>query len=521
MNSPSWRWAAGLLLPLALAAWLYHPWRALPLDIWDFGEFLPLLQRGRGWLDQYRLLLDYYSIHGRSNSLFYLTFVLEFHWFGTHSLGWQWLRFVWMSIDLALVLALARRLKVRLAPALGAAALFVVSTAAVRGWVQLMAEPQAVAALLLATYLALAYQDGSRWGFRCLGIVALLGMVFATKEVVGTLGLVVVPLAIFWKRPAQWRLTAPRNLTLSAGATAVAIAEIVLLWSIRARPQATGYGMQYGKAPFAPSRLMENMMSILVPVQPTHQWLLLLLYPANLAFLLVLVLAARVAARQEGGMRRIARAAAWALFPVGLGATVYWPWPKFDSFYALPFALGVVLLYAAALQVLAHAGKATRVFAFGASLIILCYGTLAAHRSTETADASLRLNASLVRLVSALGPSDTVVVLSADSGVRELSVQAGDLWRYGLALGDFTEVSGPAFLRLECGAIRALGAESEHRLYVSYSYGCGRFPFRTSSIASHFTWYDWLTLTSRVDSVMIDVAGGPVSRVFAPRSLLR
>ena len=66
--------------------------QTLPLDIWDFREFLPILNRTHGGWAQFVALLDYYAHHGRMNPLFYATFVVQYHWFGVDASGWQWLR---------------------------------------------------------------------------------------------------------------------------------------------------------------------------------------------------------------------------------------------------------------------------------------------------------------------------------------------------------------------------------------------------------------------------------------------
>ena len=165
-----------LVLVIIAAAIIYHPYQLLPLDVWDFREFIPILKvAGNPW-QQLGALLAYYAHHGRMNPLFYATFVDEYDWFGTHAIGWQWLRFGWMTVDLVLVVLIARRLGIRLAVGVAAAAVLVVATPAVRAWVQLMAEPQALAAILGATWLAVGYAKTAAWP-RSAASISLLGTV--------------------------------------------------------------------------------------------------------------------------------------------------------------------------------------------------------------------------------------------------------------------------------------------------------------------------------------------------------
>ena len=101
-----------LVLPLMLALLIYHPYITLPLDIWDFREFLPILQRHHGIWDRFTALLGDYAHHGRTNPLFYGTFVLQYGWFDVGASGWQWLRVCWMSLDAVLIVVICRRARV-------------------------------------------------------------------------------------------------------------------------------------------------------------------------------------------------------------------------------------------------------------------------------------------------------------------------------------------------------------------------------------------------------------------------
>ena len=175
-----------------------------------------------------------------------------------------------------------------------------------------------------------------------------------------------------------------------------------MLAIVRGRPEATGYGMAYGSASLSVARFGANILAIVLPVRPGTDARLGLLYPTNVLAILVLVLGFTTWTRRKQPPDRLLQAIGLALLPVVLGAMIYWPWPKFDSFYALPFFVGPVLLYGAALEELVGAGGSRRSFAIVAAILIPCYGAVAASRSVETAAASLRLNGDLARLKCAI-----------------------------------------------------------------------------------------------------------------------
>jgi hypothetical protein len=509
-----WGIIALVALPLLLAALIYHPWRVLPLDFWDFPEFIPVLDRTHGGWAQWGALIEYYASHGRSNPVFYGTFVLQYHWFGADALGWQLLRYAWMALDVGLVVAIGRRLGLGWFAAVAASALLAGSTPAVRAWVQLMAEPQALATLLLALFLALRYQSCVRWRVHAAAIIALLAAAFLTKEIVGTLGAVVVLAGVLHGRTAGTPLLSKRNLVLGVGALLVAVGVAVMLLEVRARPDATGYGMQYGMGRLTLAHFGRTAAAITVPVQPAELSWLALLYPTNTLVVLVLVFGAVTALRRREGARRLLPTLAWVSLPVLLGALVYWPWPKFDSFYALPFFVGPVLLYAAALDRLIAGPPAARWFGLAAGLLAPLYTAIPASRSTETAAASLRLNADLARLIGRLAPGDTILVLSPEEGPHVLPVQADEFRRYVRALHLVADADrGPAIVRAPCQALNPAAVRGGPLVFATFSYGCGRLPQPALRLVSRFTWRDWLTLSARPDSMAVDLVGDAVARM--------
>ena len=423
-----------------------------------------------------------------------------------------------MTLDVVLVVMVARRLGFRLVAGIAAAALLVTSTPATREWVQLMAEPQALAAILAATLVALHYQATLRWKRAAFWIVLLVAAAFLTKEVVGALGGVVLLVAMFWKRQPGAPVWSPRNVVLAASLAAVAAAETILLLMVRARPEAVGYGMAYGSAPLTLGRFGANLVAITLPVRPGADARLGLLYPGNVLFILVLALGLTAYLRRSPASLRSFGMPLLALLAPIIGALVYLPWPKFDSFYGMPFFVGVVLLYAAGLNELLAERGIRRWFAVIAAVLVPCYGAVAANRSVEAAAASLRLNADLARLMSRFEPGDTVLVLSPPEGVHALPVKADELHDYAIAMKWLDTTRSAAILPAPCERFDPNASpDAPGPIFVSYSYGCGRFPNPALRIVSGYTWHDWRTFAAVHDTMRLDLAGAAVGRVLRRR----
>ncbi len=504
-------WVTGLLI-VAVALIVYRPDRPLPFDLWDFREFLPILQRHPGIGDGYAALLHYYAGHGRMNPLFYLTFVIQYAVFGDWAWGWQLLRFAVMLVDAALLVWLARRLGLDWLGAATAGLLFVVATPMVRAWVQLMAEPLVIGLLLVAAHAALSYRGAPRWRGRAGCILGCILAAFLTKEVAGALGAGVVLLAVWgWSRPVRRpEVSAPRTLTLVVGASVIAIAVAVMIVTVRSRPDATGYGMAYGSAPLSVARLSENLAAIVMPVHPEGRTALGMLYPANVIALLLLGLGMAAFLRQGGDRQVLLRSIGFGLGIAGFGALLYLPWPKFDAFYAAPFFVGPALLLGAAVSSLARAGGGRQLLATIGSVLLIGYAMIPASRSVEAAAAALHLNVAVVRVIGSLSAGDSVVVAGPANGPRRLPVAAAELREYAIATGIGGEATLPVMVDADCAATPPPAA---HRALLSYSYGCGALAAAGLRLTASYRWRDWLTLALRGDTLRADLTGPPVDRL--------
>lgn len=515
MNRNRWiRDVATVAGPILLALLIYQPWRELPLDVWDFQEFLPILGAQDGFISRYTALVSYYASHGRMNLLFYASIALQHELFGARALGWQVARFVVMAGNLILLHLLIRKLGLGRSASAAALVLVVVATPAVRAWLQLMAEPIIVTLLLIGMIAAVDFATVEAWKGRAGVIIAVIAAMFLTKEVDGVLGAVLVGVAILcpWRAtgPVNWR--SRRNVVLAGSAAVVAVAVLAALIAVRAMPTATGYGMGYGSGTISLERLLALFGASLMPVRPAAGITAGLSYPVNLVVIAVAITGAWLAHRR--GASRLGLVVVAGLIPALIGALAYLPWSKFDTFYALPFFLGVVLLVAAAVDQIARTPRWGTAGVVAVIVVVSLYGALPAQRSTEAAAASLRLNDFLARTLGRFGVNDTVVVVGPDPGERALPVKPDELLNYAVALGHVDAAGAPRVVAAGCDAYHpAREIPGTHLAYASYSYGCGRFPAPVISIGSPYSWRDWKTLRVVPDSMSLDLAGPAAARL--------
>lgn len=504
------KWAYLLVAAAALltASYIFRPWLRLPFDIWDYREFIPVLREGGGPPRQFHRLLSYYGGLGRFNPLFYAAILGQWIGFGEHSWAWQLARCAFMSLNVGLFWALCRRLGMSNLGAISGATLFIASTSAQRAWMQLVAEPQGLAALLLAALVAAGFQATRYWARSAVGITLLLACAILTKEILAVLGPVIVVLA--WSRQPDGSFALPtpsrRNLVLGFSALAVALLAGLGIWHVRHGPSAGGYGMAYGVAPLTPGRLLANILAILMPVRTGLGVGLGLLFPANLTCLLVVILGWRIRFRTVRDARKAVVDLGWIAGIVLLGAVAYLPWPKFDDFYALPFLAGPALLFGCAVAALERGGRSHRLLAVAAPLIVLLYGAVVARRDVATAAASLQVNVVLARSLREFARYDSLLVVGPGSGPRMLPVHGFELRDYAIAMRYADDAGLPRVRDASCEeGVAMLRRGAGATVLATYSYGCGPLPQPTRRLVGGFTYRDWMTFAPIRDSLSIDL----------------
>lgn len=490
-----------------LALILYRPWIELPFDVWDFQEFLPLVQATDSAVDQLATLVDYYGTHGRRNVAFYASLVVQWQLFGLDNSGWQWWRFITMSANLWLLALLLLRLGASVWGSIAGAGLLLASSTVQRSWVQLMAEPQALIAVLTACLLAVEYHGSRRPPLRGALIASLLLLAMLSKEIMVVFCPVVFFLACGRNDAGEWllpRLTKPAVGLAAMIAAAVAIVALLVL-DARANLGALGYGTSYGQGELTVARIVDLFARMTLPHQVAGDLWVAMIYPATLAFLVAVALGLAVMLRQLP-RRQVCGSLAFALLIPALGAAVYLPWPKFNSFYGMPFILGSSLILAWGVSAIGREGRLGKALAGMITAVIIGYAMLATDRSLQVSAASLRVNHGLAMKLASLGPQATIAIVGPTEGPRALPVKPHELKSYSAAMGMASLSALPTVHEAPCQALGqilegALGPMS----VISYSYGCGRLKTPSWSTVVVYRYRDWLTLRSREDSVAADL----------------
>ena len=196
----------------------------------------------------------------------------------------------------------------------------------------------------------------------------------------------------------------------------------------------------------------------------------------------------------------------WILAIPAIGALVYLPWPKYDSFYGLPFFFGAVLLFGCAVTALERQGRPARAAVRIAACLAVGYLALAGRRSIAQSQAALQVNVSLARNLKVFRSHDTVMIAGPREGPRALPVQGKELRDYALALRYAEPGELPEVIDVDCETgERVLREGLGRKVLVSYSFGCGSFPEPSARLGVEYAYRDWLTLKRMRDSAAADL----------------
>lgn len=408
--------AAVLVAALALA--VYRPWESSAFPVADFGALLEVFQREPGFLERSAAIVSAYAHEGRFFPLSLVPLAGMWSLFGDSMVAWSWMRAALMLAVTGAAVWLLVRLGIGRLAAVLASSLFVFAGSAITSWMmpQIM-EPLGLLFTLGAAVLASDYRaQGGGWG-RAFGIAVLLVAAVAVKETfVGVIPFIVV-LGCWRRENGEWRasaIDAPTWRLVVAVILAVGIVNIGGLLVARSMASSGAYAAAYAPGDIGADRIVRVALAMALPVTRLA-W-----FPANL-LLLVIAVAGLSAPGLSRGMRHLALAA--LLLPVA-GMAVYLPWPALVGHYALPFFLGMVIVFGVALDGLLR-GRAQRVrlATLGAWLLVAMWGSTIAMniRNEEWANRA-------VVLATARG-------LAADPDERPLAVAVADPLRSG-RLGD-------------------------------------------------------------------------------------
>jgi hypothetical protein len=508
--------AAILAIGIVLTAIIYLPFAARSFDVWDFGEFIPLLRNNPTFLTQLEALLRYYvEDQGRLNVVPYFFIVTKWFFFGWHVPLWQTARFFQMWLIVTGVYVVLRELGVARFGALCGAALFVVAPPGILSWVTLTAaEPLGTLLLLLATHLAIGYQQDARWRLRALGIVLLLLAIAFTKELL--LAAVPFVLAVACSRGPDGRFepfrTSDRNRYLvGLSGTVLSVAAMAIVW-VALHAKANAYAGQYGKINVSSEAFLAPLILFLVPgYSIVKSALPRTLIIANEVFLAILAGGWWLAFKRavdKPEMRRRLMIPFLLLLP---GALAYVPLDVIHVWYGLPFLLSPAFLLGSGLTSIEnHYGR--RVILIRAlTILIMVPCAINAHHFARHALAFQHVNAGVAARIAASTAQDSTLVAGPRLGLSGLGPTLG---RYVLATTGHP-VSSPV-RDISCADLEPALHSSSKLLIVSYESRCGTLSHPDVSLRRYFRYLDLSTFELTVDSVRADLLFHNPRRGFLP-----
>ena len=495
--------AAAASVAIALA--LYLPWEHRPWDILDFSEFLPLLKHSAGLAARLGALVHYYAVeHGRLNLIAYLALAAKWTFLGDDPVRWQWARFVEMAAIVAAAYALARRLGAGRFGAWAGAMLFVGGHTAVEGWVrQTMGEPLGLAFVLGAALIADQRRRRESWWQAPMIALLVAGAILSKEMLIVAVPLVLV-VALARDEAGRFSFRRPgagdyRLLGWIAGTTIPVLAAVA--WAAHAA-SASGFSASYGTTGLSPARAIGIVQLGLLPAG-LQTGLRTFLYPANLAWIALVVIGVVVGWREPARRAHLRVLIALAAGLPIIGALVYLPWPYFSLFYGLPWLIGPALLVAESVTILL-ADRGLRPLAVVGALVLVGFTTATAGRTARAMAVRQQVNGALVGSLPDYGAAQVIVVAEPDVAQQAWQGTGPTLARYGAATGLAPHL--PPVVDASCqDAAAAIATPGRRALLVSYSDRCGRLARASRRILGTYRYLDWFRPGLDTDSLEVDL----------------
>jgi len=497
-----------LAIGIALTAIIYLPFAARPFDVLDFSEFLPLLRKNTTFLTQLKALLLYYGEdQGRLNVIPYFFIVTKWFFFGWHVPLWQTARFIEMWLIVIGAYVVLRDFGVARFGALCGAALFVVAPPGMAAWLRLtLGEPLGTLLLLLATHLAVRYQEDERWRLRAIGIVLLLLAIAFTKELL----LVAVPfvLAVACSRGPDGRFEAFRashrnRYLVGLAGTVLSVAALAIVW-VALHAKADALAGQYGKAAVSIDQFLAPLVLFLLPgYSLIFSALPRTLIIADAVFLAILVGGWWLAFRSAVDKSEMRRRLVIPLLLLLPGALVYVPWDGIQVTYGLPFLLSPAFLLGYGLTSIESYYKRRVVLIRALTILVLVSCAISAHRFARHALALQHVNAGVAARIAASTAQDSTLVTVARPPRLAWVGHGPTLGRYALATTGHPVVS--PVRDISCAELEPALHASSKLLIVSYHFRCGSLSHPDVSLRRYFRYLDLSTFALSVDSVRADL----------------
>src|ERR1043166_5705048 len=499
-------WLVAALAPFAVLA-VVRPWVRQAFAVWDYPVVIPILRRAHGVWDGAMAIAAFNRPDGRANHLSYLQFALSFGAVGDNPVGWQIARALLMLAAAVLLVAVARRLGATPLAAALAAMVFCISVPGTEGWLLLAGGPLGVVLLLLLALAAAGYARTPSWRSRAVLIALLAGGVMLAKEVLGLCLPVLVLLAVCWDPEKGLRRPAfgPRERWL---ALLLLVALVLEAWNVRSALHDAvkgSYALQFGRAGALSAGVWTLFQAMLLPTRFSSAGIGTVLYPANLTFLLLLILGF---ARPANGTPR---PRGWWWWVLGLlsypavGALAYAVRHRSSAFYGIPFFLGSAGLLALAASSIERGHPAGRAIVVVLGALTIGYSMLVSVRTIRQKHATADLAFRISQAFPAAPRLDTVFVVVPRQGGRRWPITGWELRHYGLAFSGPDSVL-PVMEDASCEAVASRLQQPLGRSAVLDDQNpCGRLGERTVTWAADVSYRDWLTLRAVPDTLRVDL----------------
>lgn len=498
----------GLLIAVVTAAvlltfWAYLPSRAVPFDILDFSEFLPLLQRHSKFGDRLYSLVEYYAGQGRANVAAYFFLVTKWELWGDWTPAWQWTRFVQMWLIIVLCYLLLRRIGTTVLGALAGSSIFMFSPSAAEGWSRLtMGEPLGTVCLLAMALLCSDSNGSALSRHKVAACIAAFLVLLLTKEMLVTAAVLPVAL-VAARRDVGTPLRLNRDLRVIVIAlTIAAILALAPLIAIAIRADSAAYSSAFGVSIRSVTDAFAVWLLLLFPFDPfstIHRFAQALI---TTAYVLVLFWGwrAHLKSSAHGREWEWILLGSLLLYPLMAGL-IYLPWPMYNRFYGIPFLLGTAILSGVAVSALERQSQALRAaLAFAVAAWTLA-SAFAAANGARRSMAARELYYAVVLDLSKETSIDSFFVASPTVPSLAWTGLGATISRYGAALNH----SMPPARDLGCDDLPSLlGAQPTRTVVLVFSDLCRVSRPPDTMRASGFRRWSLLPFGVAADSIWIN-----------------
>ncbi|HEV8356792.1 MAG TPA: hypothetical protein VGQ17_08530 [Gemmatimonadales bacterium] len=498
-------WLLASLAPFVALAFV-RPWTRQAFAVWDYPELIPILRRAHGVWDGTRAIAVWNWLDGRANYLSDFQYAFTFVVVGDNPVGWQWQRALFMLAAGILLVWVARRLGATPLAAAVAALVYSVSVPGTEGWLVLAAEPLGVVMLLLLAIAAAGYTTTPAWRLRGVLMALLAAGVMLAKEILGLCLPVLVLLAVCWDPEKGFRRPAfgPRERWLAVLLLVVLVLEAWSVGSAMRDAVKGSYASQFGRAGALSVGPVTLFQAMFLPARFSSAGIKTVLYPANLAFLLLLVLG--LARKADGSPR--ARGWWWwvlgLLFFPAIGALAYGVWYRYSAFYGIPFFLGSAGLLALAATSIERGHPAGRAVVAVLGVLTVGFSAIVSSRTIRQKYATANLTLRISRTFPAAPRLDTLFVVTPRQGGRRWPITGRELQHYALAFG-VPDSALPVMRDAPCEEVASRLEQPLGRSAILNDQNpCGRLD-RTLTWAAEVRYLDWLSLKPVADTMRVDL----------------